>query len=277
MAEIGGRNGGHRPITRAEVEDIENHARLSTRVIYEIVRHEGRKEMRRPAVSLWWSGLAAGLSISFSLFAQAVLRLYLPDAGWRPLVECFGYSVGFLLVVMARQQLFTENTITAVLPLLKEFTRRNLLLTARLWIVVLVANLTGTFAAALFCSLTPGIDPALRGAMLAISAHAMDHGWWEMVFLAISAGFLIAAMVWLIPSAKGSEFLVVTLLTYVIAVGGFAHIVAGSMEAFMLILAGLASPGAMAWNFLVPVLIGNVFGGTVLFTMISYAQVMEEI
>ncbi len=41
----------------------------------------------------------------------------LPDAKWRPLVDSLGYSLGFLFVILGRQQLFTENTLTAILPL----------------------------------------------------------------------------------------------------------------------------------------------------------------
>jgi len=82
--------------------------------------------MERPITSLWWSGVAAGLSISFSLLAQALLQAHLPDTSWRPLLTSLGYPVGFLIVVLARQQLFTENTITPVLPLAAKFTADNL-------------------------------------------------------------------------------------------------------------------------------------------------------
>jgi formate-nitrite transporter family protein len=82
--------------------------------------------MVRPAVSLWWSAVAAGLSISFSPLSQAILNLHLPDTQWRALISSFGYSVGFVIVVLARQQLFTENTITVVLPVMACFTVGNL-------------------------------------------------------------------------------------------------------------------------------------------------------
>jgi hypothetical protein len=82
-------------ITEREGVDIEERAQPSTPVIYEVVRRLGEEEMARPAVSLWWSGVAAGLSISFSLLVQGVLYVHLPDAIWRPLVVGFGYSVGF--------------------------------------------------------------------------------------------------------------------------------------------------------------------------------------
>src|SRR3954452_12052231 len=74
----------HEHLVEHEVEEIADHSRLRVPQIYEVVRHEGETEMARPAVSLWWSGVAAGLSISFSVFGKAVLHQYLPDASWRP-------------------------------------------------------------------------------------------------------------------------------------------------------------------------------------------------
>ncbi|MFZ3234232.1 MAG: formate/nitrite transporter family protein, partial [Stellaceae bacterium] len=225
-------------VSEHEIEDIEDRARLRTPVIYEIVRREGETEMERPITSLWWSGVAAGLSISFSLLAQAALLLHLPDAPWRPLVSGFGYSVGFLIVVLARQQLFTENTVTVVLPVMAEFTLAKVRRLGRMWGVVLAANMTGTFVAALFCTVTPALAPELRAAMIEISQATMALGWVEMLFRAIGAGFLIAAMVWLIPSAEGAQFHVITMVTYLIAIAGFTHIVAGSVDGFLLVLNG---------------------------------------
>ena len=102
-------------------------------------------------------------------------------------------------------------------------------------------------------------------------------GWWDMAFKGVSSGFLIAAMVWMIPSAESAKFAVITLMTYLIAIGGFTHIVAGSMEANMLVLTGDWEWWRMLGQFFVPVLLGNMVGGTALFALISYAQVMEEI
>ncbi|MBV8823578.1 MAG: formate/nitrite transporter family protein [Hyphomicrobiales bacterium] len=265
------------PITEREAEDVEERATPRTPVIYEVVRRMGEEEMARPAVSLWWSGVAAGLSISFSLLAQAILQTHLPDAPWRPLVTSLGYSVGFIMVVLARQQLFTENTITVVLPVIAELTIKNLLRLGRMWAIVLVANIAGTLAAAVLCTYTPVLTPELRDAMLALSGHLLNHGWLEMEFRGVAAGFLIAAMVWLLPSSEGAQFHVITLMTYLIAAAGFMHIVAGSVEAFLLVLNGDLAWWAMVTDFFVPVLIGNVVGGTVLFALISYAQVMQEI
>jgi len=263
-------------VSEREVEDIETHSRLRTPVLYEIVRREGEVEMHRPATSLWWSGVAAGLSISFSLLTQSILYTQLPDAPWRPLVSSLGYSVGFLIVVLGRQQLFTENTITVVLPFIAEPSMENLRRLGRMWAIVFAANMVGTLFAALFCTFSPVLTPALRAGMLELSQHLMQNGWAEMFFKGVAAGFLMAAMVWLIPSAEGAQFQVVTFSTYLIAVGGFTHIVAGSVEAFMLVVNGRLGIGAMLGTFTVPVLLGNIVGGTALFAVLSYAQVMME-
>lgn len=264
-------------ITDREVEDIEERSSPRTPVIYEIVRRHGEDEMARPIVSLWWSGVAAGLSISFSLLAEAIFYTHLPDTAWRPLVADLGYSVGFVMVVMARQQLFTETTVTAVLPVMAEFNTRNLGRLARMWAVVLAANIAGTLFAALFCNYTPVLTPELKSGMLELAGQINGHGFIEMFFKAIAAGFLIASMVWLIPSAESAQFYVIVLMTYLIAVGGFMHIIAGSVEAFLLVLNGEMQWSAMLITFVLPVLAGNIVGGTALFALIAYAQVMKEI
>lgn len=272
-----GKSRQQRGITEREVEEVEERSSPATPVIYEVVRRLGEEEMARPFFSLWWSGVAAGLSISFSLLSQAILQTHLPDAPWRPLVADLGYAVGFVMVVLSRQQLFTENTITVVLPVMAEPTLRNIRTLGQMWAVVLAANLAGTLFAAGFCIFTPALTPELRDGMVALSHHILDHGWIEMVFKGIGAGFLVAAMVWLLPGAESAQFWVVVLMTYLIAAGGFAHIVAGSVEAFLLILNGDAGVWPVFADFFVPVLIGNVIGGTALFALIAYAQVVKEI
>ena len=259
-----------------QTEEVESLSAPITPVIYEIVRRFGEEEMSRPGLSLWWSGVAAGLSISFSLLAEAVLRSHLPDTPWRPLLSALGFPIGFLMVVLGRQQLFTENTITMVLPVMARPTALNFKRLVRVWSVVLLANLAGTLVAALFCSFTPAVAPGVREAMLEISRHAVDKDWVELAFRGITAGFLMAAMVWLMPSAQTTQFHVVAVMTYLIAISDSVHIVTGSMQGFMLIAGGQVGLGTML-GFLAPVLIGNVVGGTVLFAMISYAQVMREI
>jgi formate/nitrite transporter FocA (FNT family) len=268
--------GDQQGFSKRDSKDIEGRRHLRAPMIYEILRREGEEEMKRPISSLWWSGVAAGLSISFSLLSQALLQAHLPDRSWRPLVSDLGYPVGFLISVLGRQQLFTENTITVVLPVAASPTLPNFRRLSRMWAIVLSANMAGTLFAALFCCLTPVLAPDIRAVMLDISRHAMEGSPIDLFFRAITAGFLIAAMVWLLPSAQSAEFLVITMMTYLIAIGGFAHVVAGSFEAFMLAVSGQLDVWRVAF-ISAPVLLGNIVGGTVLFTLISHAQVASEL
>lgn len=263
-------------LSEAERKDVEESSRLSALMIYEILRREGEAEMDRPTTSLWWSGVAAGLSLSFSLIAQGALQARLPDAPWRPLVTAFGYTVGFVMAVMGRHQLFTENTITAVLPVTAQLSFGNLTRMGRLWGLVLIANLAGAFLAALFCSFTSVIPHELREAIMTISHETVSHAPGDIFVKAIGAGFLIAAMVWVLPSANGAQLHVIILMTYLVAIAGFAHVIAGSFEGFMLVINGRLDPWAMLSGFEVPALVGNIIGGTVLFSLIAYGQVAKE-
>jgi formate/nitrite transporter FocA (FNT family) len=274
------KSGGRRAtdnFSKKEHDAVEERTSPSTPVIYEIVRRLGDDEMERPVTSLWWSGVAGGLSISFSLLAQSILQTHLPDAPWRSLFSSLGYSAGFVMAVLSRQQLFTESTITAVLPVMNEFTAGNCGRLSRMWGVVFAANMAGTFVAAAFCTLTPVLTPELKSGMLEIAGHIMGHSLPETIFRAIAAGFLMAMMVWLLPSAEAAQFHVIVLITFLIAAGGFMHIVAGSVEAFLLVLNGHVGFWPILTQFFIPVLIGNIIGGTALFAMIAYAQVMNEI
>jgi formate/nitrite transporter FocA (FNT family) len=272
-----GRDGAGKGISETEVREVEEMSTPRTPVIYEVVRRIGDEEMERPATSLWWSGLAAGVSMSFSLLAESALEARVPETGWKPLVTSAGYTVGFLMVVLGRQQLFTESTITVVLPVLKEFTAKNVFNLARLWAIVLVANLVGVLFAAVFWRFMPAMPAEFYPAALKLSGALMQLGWWETLLRAIGAGFLIASMVWMIPTAESSKFAVVALMTYLLSVAGFTHIVAGSMEAYILALFGQWAWWQAIVNFMIPTLIGNIIGGTALFAAISYAQVMKEI
>ena len=116
---------------------------LNASITYEVIRREGETELERSPQALAWSGLAAGLSMGFILVAEGLLRSHLPDAPWRPLVAKLGYSVGFLIVILGSQQLYTENTLTPIVPLLTRKSGEMLGRVLRLWAIVLVTNLVG--------------------------------------------------------------------------------------------------------------------------------------
>jgi formate/nitrite transporter FocA (FNT family) len=252
-------------------------APLGALVIHEIVRDQGEEELERSFNGLAWSGLAAGLSIGFSFLAQAVLQAHLPDTAWRPLVSGFGYSVGFLIVILGRQQLFTETTLTAVIPALTRRTMPTLRLTLRVWVIVLTANLAATWVFAGIAA-QPGIFPQpTMAAMAELSARTMEGSFWHTVITGGSAGWLIGLMVWLLPAADASRALIIILLTYVIAICQFPHIIAGSVEAAFGVFTGHATLGDYVFRFLIPTFLGNAAGGTILAALLNHAPLAGEL
>lgn len=252
-------------------------APMGALVIHEIVRDQGEEELERSVSGLAWSGLAAGSSIGFSFLAQATLQAHLPDEPWRPLISGFGYSVGFLIVILGRQQLFTETTLTAVIPALTRHDLHTIGLTLRVWLIVLTANIAATWVFAAIAA-QPGIFPAPTiQAMTEIAGHTVEGPFWHTVITGGSAGWLIGLMVWLLPSAHAGRTIIIILLTYVIAICQFPHIIAGSVEAAFAVLTGHALFGDYLLRFLVPTFIGNAAGGTILAALLNHAPLAGEL
>src|SRR5205085_4495986 len=255
------KNEGRLELSEQEQKDVERRSAPRTEVVYEAIREEGESELQRSASTLAWDGLAAGLSMGFSLVAEGLLRAHLPDAEWRPLVSKLGYSLGFLIIVLGRQQLFTENTLTVILPLLQRKHAQTFARVLRLWAVVLMANMAGAFLFAFTISRTELFEPSVRAAFTELGREALN-GWWALTLLkGVFAGWLIAMMVWMLPASESARFFVVVVMTYLVALGGFAHIIAGSVEVFHAVLTGAASWGDY-FRWMLPTLAGNILGGT---------------
>jgi len=163
-------------------------------VVYEAILAEGEEELRRPTSALAFSGLAAGLSMGFRFLTQGFLEAGPPAAQWRGVVAKLGYSVGFVIVILGRQQLFTENTLTPIIPLLKRKQTRTLLDALRLWTTVFLTNWVGTMAVA-WALAQPGIiGPEARPIFAAIGQHSIAHSFGEQLLKAVFAGWLIALL-----------------------------------------------------------------------------------
>lgn len=254
----------------AQSEAMERQS-VSPDVVHEAIRLEGEEELERSSMALAWSGLAAGLAMGFSFLATAALRSAIPPAPWRHLVATLGYTVGFVFVVMGRQQLFTENTLTPILPLLHD--RRKLPNVLRLWGVVLAANLAGALAFAWVLARTPLVGAEVHVALRELAREVLAPSGGEMLLRAVFAGWLIALMVWLLPGAESARLATIVVPTYLIALFRFGHSVAGSIDVLYLVAAGAASWGDYL-RFLAPTLLGNVLGGVTLVTLLNHGQVV---
>ncbi|HFX6224097.1 formate/nitrite transporter family protein [Acinetobacter nosocomialis] len=256
---------------------VEEHEKLSPRLVYEIIRRDGAEELDRPTAALIFSGIAAGLVISFSFVFKAIIASYIPtDAIWTDLITNFGYTIGFLIAILGHMQLFTENTITTVVPLFKPFSLDKLRAVGRLWGIVILCNIIGTALASLFFLTTDLFTPDIDKALDELAHHVASFSAIQNLLKGVMSGLLIAALVWMLPSVS-NKFLVIFFMTYLIGLGDFTHVVVGSTEMSYLVWQGEASLGEYLFNFLIPTTIGNIIGGTGVFTLLIYGQVTEEL
>lgn len=259
-----------------EIEVDEEALPSRAAAVHEQIRQEGEKELERDGLALLFSAIAAGLSMGASLMAKGIFQVNLEGVPGAFILENLGYTFGFIIVIMARQQLFTENTVTAVLPIMHKPSGSNLLLLLRLWGIVLGGNLVGTALASLAFTHMPIFDQATRDAFVAISQKVMENSPGEMFANAVVSGWIIATMVWMFPSAGAAKIWVIILMTWLVALGDLAHIVVGSVEVLYLVFNGVISWHEFLWPFALPTLAGNIIGGTFIFAVISHAQIRND-
>jgi formate-nitrite transporter family protein len=244
----------------------------SESVVYHAIHHEGEGELERSSSALAWSGLAGGLSMGFSFLALGLLKSHLPEAKWTILVTSLGYTIGFLIIILGRQQLFTENTLTVVLPLLSGRRAALLANVLRVWAVVLAANVVGTLLFALVLAKTELVDAETWEALKKAAEEAHRGSFAVILLRAIIGGWLIALVVWLMPFAETARVAVIVILTWLVSAGHFTHIIAGSVEMGFLVFAGARTWVDFFATFFVPALLGNVIGGVTLVAAINHAQ-----
>ncbi|MCW2100238.1 MULTISPECIES: formate/nitrite transporter family protein [unclassified Pseudomonas] len=270
-------NSGKTPnLSADEKHDISKNQPPRAAVLHEIIRLQGDQELERSIAALFWSALAAGLTMGLSLMAMGLLNSRLPDAEGFKVIASFGYCAGFLAVILARQQLFTENTLTAVLPIMSKPTLNNFGRLFRLWSVVLIGNLMGTFLVAYVMLHLPIFDTPTDEAFLEIGRKVMENDVSQMFAKGIVSGWMIATMVWMIPSMESAKMWIIILITYLMALGDFTHIVVGTAEVSYLVFAG-ELPWKDFWMiFAGPTLAGNIIGGSFIFALISHAQIRSD-
>jgi formate/nitrite transporter FocA (FNT family) len=274
MSEAAGEDSPY--LDEKEQRQAAERAPIGPMVIHEIVREEGLAELARPVAGLALSSFAAGLSIGFSFIVEAALQAGMPDTPWRHLVAALGYTVGFLIVILGRQQLFTETTLTALIPALTQRDARTFGETFRVWGVVLVCNLLGSALIGLALARTPLMPHETIAAMDALAQAALARPPLAMGIAAIGAGWLIGLTVWLLPGAGPARPWIIIILTYAIAVCAFPHVIAGSAEVAFYCFRGQGGLGTYFGHFLLPVLIGNTIGGTALVALLNHGPIAHE-
>ena len=252
--------------------------RLSVHEIHENVTTAAEEELERPAAALLWSALGAGLTIGFSFVAGAYLATLVEGDTLKEAMVALAYPLGFVYVVLARHQLFTEQTLEPVLPLLEKPSGERFRKLLRLWGLVLLANVVGALVLALLLAWTPMLKLDLLHAMDEVARAATAGGFGAVFYKAIFAGWLVALMAWLIAATESTvgQMVLIWLTTAPISALGFRHSIAGSTEAFYRAARHEATWGEMAGAFIVPAVLGNIVGGVLFVALLNHGQVAAD-
>lgn len=238
---------------------------------------QAQEDLERPAKGLLLSGFTAGLDLGLGPFLMGAVLTLTRDEFPQAVTELLlatAYSVGFVFVVLGRSSLFTEQTTSAVMPVLARRTLFSRLL--RLWGLVLAANLAGaTVIAAMAAYLGPHLGTIDLAAIQQIANRLLSHDSGVMLFSAVVAGWLMGLLSWLVVAARDtvSQIVVVWITTFLIGIAGLHHSIAGSVE---ILMAVFALGGAQFWDylrFLGIAVIGNAIGGSVFVAVLKFGHV----
>lgn len=249
-------------------------SRLSAHEIFAVAVQTGEEELKRSSAGLGLSGLAAGLTMGLTGLGAATIMVATGAHGQAGhLLASLLYPLGFVVVIVGRQQLFTENTLFPVLLVFDR--RRHVRNTLRLWAVVFATNVIGALTFAALVMKTPALSADLRGALSALGEQTTRGGFAHVFWAGVIAGWIIALMAWLVSAARLTigQIALVYVMAFVVGAAHLAHCIAGSAEALSAVLSGQISGGTyVVW--LVAATIGNVTGGVMIVALLNYGQVI---
>ena len=240
--------------------------------IYEQVSRNARRELARPNKAIAISGIVGGLTMGLTGLSVAVVAAHLGQGPWADFVSLLFYPMGFMVVILGRGQLFTENTLYPVALILAE--RRHVWSTLRLWAVVLPSNLIGALFFAMLAARTKALQPDTLHTLAQIGAQAASPTMRHIFWSGVVGGWMIAMVAWLVSGSHSitGSFVIIWSLTFIVGLGHFAHCIATSGEILTAVLSHQTSAGAY-FRWLLPAVSGNITGGVLLVTLLEYGQV----
>jgi len=235
---------------------------------------EGLETYKEKSAKVFLSAITAGLEIGFSFLLLGILYTILKDRVSHDILFyllAFVYPIGFIMVVLGRSILFTEQTSLLALPVLHG--KRSIGDLFKLWSIVIAGNLIGGY---LFAFLGGNIALSLeiisKESIGSIAQHVTKVDIFTLLGSAILAGWLMAVLSWLLSSSKEtiSRIVIVYIITFTVGFAGFHHSIVGNIEVF----AGLMFTSKISildyLSFQSVALIGNAIGGVFFVAFLRY-------
>ena len=183
------------------------------------------------------------------------------------------FSLGLFMVVVAGAELFTGNNLLAMAWASGRITSAELL---RNWAVVAAANLAGAVGLALLVRLADHgalNDGAVARTAVRIATAKVELSWPVAFFRGVLCNVLVCMAVWLAMAARSvaDKLAAVVLPVTAFVAAGFEHSIANMYFFPLAMLLGAPITVADALRNLVPVIAGNIAGGSVLVALVYWA------
>jgi formate/nitrite transporter FocA (FNT family) len=249
--------------------------RLTAPEIFEAATENARSELKRSSPSLAFSGFAGGMTLGLTAIGVASVRGLLGTEGWQQLIAFLVYPIGFIAVIIGRQQLFTENTLYPVVLVLDE--RKHLVETLRLWAVVFLSNVVGAFVFSVLIIHTTALRPEISVNIVSMGTEAVQGTFTHIFWSGVIGGWLIALVAWMVSASHWTigQVVMIWLLTFIVGAGHFAHCIVTSCEILSATVAGSVSSLAYL-HWLLAATLGNIAGGVGIVSLLNYGQVRSE-
>ncbi|MGB3145719.1 MAG: formate/nitrite transporter family protein [Maribacter sp.] len=261
--------------TKAEKEEIEDQDDILVKQLC-----EGIDTYRKNRLSTFLSSLMAGLEIGFSFLLVAIVySLFLGriDEKLVPYLASFVYPLGFILVVIGKSVLFTEQTSLLSLPVISG--RKTIGDLLSLWGIVIFGNLVGGYLIGFFIVwIGPELGVISYEGIENLAEHVNHFSRLTIFGSSILAGWLMALLSWTITSTESAsgKIMIIYMITFIIALAGLHHSIVGSIEVF----AGLLISDSVSFvdylTFQSTALVGNAVGGVVFVAILKYGAFLAN-
>ena len=241
----------------------------------------GSKRLHRSLPGTAITAFIGGMSVSFGAVAMAWMGASFGGGFGDPspahVAAALAFPVGFVILLLGKSELFTENFFLPVTGVLEG--RGSLGQLGQLWAVALAANLVGGVVFAVLVSRDGVLDATPAAWLVAVAEHKVGYPLVTAFIKAIFAGWVMTMMTWLLIAADalGARLFVIWLIGTLIVLAQFNHVVISAAEIFIAMFLG-APIGVGDWfggNFL-PALAGNLLGGVVFVTLLHYVQAQYD-
>src|SRR5690242_1113369 len=251
---------------------MQDSTRRSAHEIFEQVVKNAREELSRSVPALLFSGFAGGIGMGLTGLGVALALSYLGNSPTAKFIAFCFYPIGFIVVVIGRAQLFTENTLYPVVLILDE--QKHVLNTLRLWGAVFVSNVAGAMFVGWLLMRTGALSQNFADALAGLGLNAAE-GHFTLIFAkGVIGGWLIALVAWMVTASHWTigQVVVTWFLTFIVGAGHFSHCIASSAEIVAAVMSGhLHFVNYFQW--LLPATLGNIVGGVFIVSVLNYGQV----